>query len=207
MSVGFESTVHGLTSRAETYTEVESGEVGPVPSRWMPRQCRAFLFSTHPRRKRNEMKQLITAVLIWLAMVVPSAAQTPEWRPSVLDVVSFSAHGADVSTSKEEWKKAVVHAAIAAGIVVHACDLSTTSWALGKAGDQYREANPALRWASDDPVKLAIAKMGLAVAVSYGVIQLHKEHPKWALAAAITQVVVVGYVAHRNAAQIRQDSK
>jgi hypothetical protein len=88
---------------------------------------------------------------------------------------------------------------ISAAIIAHSADLSTTAFAFGKSGDRYREANPILRPFAGDPVTLAVAKMGTAVALNYGLFRLYQHKPKTAIAAGVMQVVAIGYVAHRNA--------
>ena len=88
---------------------------------------------------------------------------------------------------------------ISAGVIAHAADLSTTSWSLGRSGDQFREANPLLRPFASDPVALAVAKMSFAVGANYAIFRLYQHKPRLALAMGVVQVVAVGYVAHRNA--------
>lgn len=114
-------------------------------------------------------------------------------------VVALALFSTPAAAQSREWNEKLVHAAIAAGIAAHAADLSTTSWALGRVGDRYKESNRALQWAADDPVQLAMAKVALAAGTTYSLVRLHRDHPKLALGAAIVQTVVVSYVAHRNA--------
>ena len=45
----------------------------------------------------------------------------------------------------------------ASAVVAHGADLSTTAWCLGKA--TCVEANPALGWASDKPIPLAVSPL------------------------------------------------
>lgn len=95
------------------------------------------------------------------------------------------------------------HAVIASSMIAHGADLSTTSWALGKNGDRFKEANPLLRPFSDDPVKLAIAKMGTATLANYILLKMHVKHPKVVIAVGIAQTIAIGFVAHRNAQLVR----
>ena len=97
----------------------------------------------------------------------------------------------------------ILHSVIASSMIAHGADLSTTSWALGKSGSQFKEANPLLRPFADDPVKLAIAKMGSATAANYILLKLHKNHPKLVLTIGIAQTIAIGFVAHRNAQLVR----
>lgn len=95
----------------------------------------------------------------------------------------------------------LLHGAIGAAMVAHAADISTTMFAKGKYGDRFREANPVLRPFAGDPVTFAVAKMGLAVGANYVLLKIHKTRPKTALAIAVAQVGLMGYVAHHNAQQ------
>jgi hypothetical protein len=127
------------------------------------------------------MKATVIVLLLAIALVaiaMPAAAQS------------------NASETDSKW----LHAAIAASIVAHGADLSTTSWALGKAGDRYHEANPVMKPFAGDPTTLAVAKMGSALAVNYALLKLHKRRPKTILAIAVTQSIAIAYVAHRNAA-------
>lgn len=121
------------------------------------------------------MKSLILACSFLLLSTVSARAQEPEPHPRLM------------------------HAAIAGAILAHGADLSTTSWAMGRAGHQFREANPIMRPFAGDPVLLAGAKMGLAVGLNAYLLHIHKKHPRVATALAVGQMIGFGYVAHRNA--------
>ncbi len=91
----------------------------------------------------------------------------------------------------------IAHVAIAGHVVANFADVSSTEWALGKGA--FREANPLLKWASKDPIPMAIAKGSYAAGTAYLLLRLHKSHPKLAILAAVTSAGLTGYVAHRNA--------
>lgn len=84
-------------------------------------------------------------------------------------------------------------------ITAHGADLATTSWAIGNDPIKFKESNPLLRWASNKPIKLALAKSGFAIAVNYPLARiLKKNHPKWFITINIVQTIFIGYVAYRN---------
>lgn len=94
----------------------------------------------------------------------------------------------------EKW----MHAALAGTIIVHSTDLSSTSWAAGKYGDRFKEANFFMRPFASDPIKLAVAKMSVAGAMNYTLFRLHKTRPKLVLSLALAQIPVFGYISYRN---------
>jgi hypothetical protein len=104
-----------------------------------------------------------------------------------------------------EPPQAPIHLLVGAGLVLHAADLSVTSWMLGKEDGRFYEANPLMRPFADDPIKLAVAKMTIAVAVNYGILRLYQRNPKTAIVVGILQTIGIGYVAHRNAQLLRAD--
>lgn len=96
----------------------------------------------------------------------------------------------------------IAHFAIAGHVIAQFADVSATEYALGKGG--FREANPLLKWASKDPIPMAITKGLYATGTSFILEKLHKKHPKVAIGAAILSTVATGYVAHRNAQLVRR---
>ena len=84
----------------------------------------------------------------------------------------------------------LIHIALAGVIIAHSADLSTTSWAIGRNPDKFREANPLMRPFADDPIKLAVVKMGTAGSINYMLFRLHKNHPKLTLILAVIQIPV-----------------
>lgn len=120
----------------------------------------------------------------------------------LLLLLPFCAVPAAAQSDQPERHAGWVHAAIAASIVASSADLSTTSWAMGRGGGQFREANPLMRPFAGDPVALAVVKMGVATGVSYTLLRLHKRKPKTVLVLALAQTAVSGYIAHRNARQL-----
>jgi hypothetical protein len=86
---------------------------------------------------------------------------------------------------------------IAAHGIAQAADLSTTEFLLGRGG--FKEANPILKWASHDPIPMALVKGGVAVATSYVFIKYHKKHPQLVASISFASAGLTFYVAHRNA--------
>ena len=84
---------------------------------------------------------------------------------------------------------------LAAAVIAHGMDLSSTAWCRG--ADSCHEANPALRWAEDDALKLGAAKMALASASMLAIDWLRRKgHGRLAfwghlVAAGITAAVAV----------------
>jgi len=97
-----------------------------------------------------------------------------------------------------------LHLAITSSVIAQGADLSTTSWAAGKLGDKFEEANPILRLFANDPLKLAVVKISVATALTWYLLREHKNHPKAVFIIALAQTVVIGYVAYRNAQLVRQ---
>ena len=98
----------------------------------------------------------------------------------------------------QEWHPGWLHAAIGASMVAHATDLSTTAYFAGKLGPRFREANPLLRPVAGNPVRLAIVKTSIAVAINYGLLRLHRTRPRLALALTLAETAAIGAVAYQN---------
>lgn len=91
-------------------------------------------------------------------------------------------------------------------ITAHAADLATTSWAIGHDPIKFKESNPLLKWASDKPIKLALAKSILAIGVNYPLARiLKKNHQKWFIAINIAQTIAIGYIAYKNQSLVKND--
>ena len=107
----------------------------------------------------------------------------------------------------EEKHKTLTHAVIASNIVAHFVDATTTQWAMGynegKGQRLFKEANPIMRWAASSPTKMAIVKGIGASTQTYIWVKYHKKHPKKVLVTAILSTALTGWVAHKNAEQIR----
>lgn len=109
-----------------------------------------------------------------------------------------SAAAQEASTvSPPERHAGWIHAAVAAHVVAHFADISTTQFALGTG--RYREANPVLRTVAGGPIRMAIVKGGIAVGTSYLLLRTHKRHPKLTVVLAAVSAVGTSYVAARNA--------
>jgi hypothetical protein len=92
-------------------------------------------------------------------------------------------------------------AGLVANLAAQAADGVTTWQALQRPGTY--EANPAMRWVAQSPVRLTAAKVVSATAQTYLLRRLHRTHPKWATGLAWGLAGVVGTVAWRNHAQGR----
>lgn len=79
--------------------------------------------------------------------------------------------------------------------VAQAADAITTRQAIARGGV---EANPAMRWATDSTVKLALVKAAMTAGVSAALWWLHTKHPKVALVLGGFLTVGVSYVAFQN---------
>jgi hypothetical protein len=87
-------------------------------------------------------------------------------------------------------------------IAAHGADLGTTIAALSQDG--FREANPALRWASDRPAMLGATKMTLAAGSLWLAHELHRRgHRRWAIVSNLATAALIGTVAARNAQKVR----
>lgn len=95
------------------------------------------------------------------------------------------------------------HAAIASSMIAHGADLSTSSWAFGKNPDKFKESNILLKPFSDDPIKLAVVKMGSATVINWILLKHHQKHPKLVTVIGIAQTIGIGFVAYRNSQIIK----
>lgn len=86
---------------------------------------------------------------------------------------------------------------VAANGVSSMVDYGVTMYGVGTG--QFREANPALRWAEHRPVAMGVTKGAVLVGTTYAILTLRKSHPKWALVTAIGVTTLNVYVATRNA--------
>ena len=93
-----------------------------------------------------------------------------------------------------------VSVGLAAYVSLSAVDLAQTQRALGTG--RYREANPAMAWATK-PEAMAVVKVAGTAAVVTAALKLRKSHPKAALALAVGACVVQGAVVAHNARTIR----
>lgn len=132
-----------------------------------------------------------------------SVAQSrKEWRAALglpllaMLLMLWATPAAAQTAEHHEWW---LHGAIFAQGVLATADLSTSSWAKGHDGDRYTEANPLLRWAADDPVALAVAKMSVDGAITWWLVKHHAKRPKVVLTIAVIKGIASAYIAHRNA--------
>lgn len=109
---------------------------------------------------------------------------------------------APVVEAEQEHRAGWLHLAIAAHVVAQMVDVSTTEYGIGTG--RFREANPAMRWAARSPVTMGIAKGSLAVASSWALLRLHKQHPKAALIGALVSSTISVAVSARNIRTISQ---
>jgi hypothetical protein len=87
-------------------------------------------------------------------------------------------------------------------LAAHGADLGSTIAALSRDG--FREANPALRWASDRPAMLGATKMTLAAGSLWLAHELHRRgHRRWAIVSNLATAALIGTVAARNAQKVR----
>jgi hypothetical protein len=87
-------------------------------------------------------------------------------------------------------------------LMAHGADLATTADGLSRDG--FREANPALRWASDRPAVLGATKMALAAGSLWLAHELHRRgHRRWAIVSNLATAALIGTVAARNAQKVR----
>ena len=130
------------------------------------------------------MKKVLLCVLLLLSPV-PTFAQEPV-----------------------EKHKTLTHALIAANATAHFADLAMTQWAMGynegRGKEVFREANPLLGWAVKSPTKMALVKGAGASLQTYIWLKWHKKKPKTVIISALASTLFTGYVAHRNADQIRK---
>jgi hypothetical protein len=91
----------------------------------------------------------------------------------------------------------LTHTLIGATMVAHFADISTTMYCVGR-GDCH-EANPALRWAQDRPIAMAVVKGSIATASAGRLLKYHKEHPKAARWTAVAITVAISWLSYRNA--------
>lgn len=92
-------------------------------------------------------------------------------------------------------------AALSAHVLAQSADATTTAWGRG-AG--MKEANPAMRWAANDPLTLALVKGGFAVLSTLALLKIAKRHPKAAQIAAWAMAAITGTAAVVNAQRIRR---
>lgn len=86
-------------------------------------------------------------------------------------------------------------------LIAHGMDLATTADAMSRPG--YREANPALRWASDTPLALGATKMALAAGSLLIAHELHRSgHRRWAIAVNFITTGLITAVAVQNARKV-----
>lgn len=90
----------------------------------------------------------------------------------------------------------VQHVVISGYAATCGVDLSITMYGIG-AG-HFREANPALRWAQDKPVRMSVVKMSSCVAVSALLVRSHRTQPKAALITGLALIALNTWVVHRN---------
>jgi hypothetical protein len=95
----------------------------------------------------------------------------------------------------------LAHLTIAAHVVSEFADVATTEYALGTG--KFHESNPILKWATQDPIPMAIIKGSFTAGTSLLLLKLHHSHPKLAILASSTSALLTGWVAHRNAQGIR----
>ena len=93
----------------------------------------------------------------------------------------------------------------ASAVVAHGADLSTTAWCLGKA--TCVEANPALGWASDKPIPLAVVKMGTAAGLLLITHRIGRSRPKLAMWLNVAQTVAFSALAVRNSRFSNEDQR
>lgn len=72
----------------------------------------------------------------------------------------------------------LLHAALGAYMTLNGVDLSETMFLLG--ANQGREANRIFSPLSTNPVLFGAAKIGLDSAAVYGILRIHKDHPRLA---------------------------
>jgi hypothetical protein len=88
-----------------------------------------------------------------------------------------------------------------AALAAHGADLGTTAALLRHDG--FREANPALRWASDRPAMLGATKMALAAGSLWLSHELYRrKHRRWAIASNLITTALITTVAVRNARKL-----
>lgn len=120
------------------------------------------------------------------------------WIILILGALAAVARPAHAQEHREGPKATVLtHALIGATLVGHFTDISTTMYGIG--GHRLREANPALRWAQDRPVAMAVVKGGLATLSADLLLRRHVRHPKSTKVAAALVASAMFYVSYRNA--------
>jgi hypothetical protein len=91
------------------------------------------------------------------------------------------------------------------GISVHVgmqmLDYGTTMFAMGTG--RFIEANPAMKWAAKDPLKMGVAKAVVAVGSSLLLAKGAQNHPKVTCAASLGMSAIAGYAVHSNVNQIK----
>ena len=122
------------------------------------------------------MKQLVTALVVisFLGWSAPAAAQAPT----------------------PEREALLTHILVGSMMVGHFTDISTTMYGIG--GHRLKEANPALRWAQDKPIAMAISKGSIA-AVSAGLLlKYHHKSARWSQIIAGGLSAGLFYISYRN---------
>ena len=98
-----------------------------------------------------------------------------------------------------------VDASIFASATFAMTDLSSTSYAAGKWGEHFKEANWVLRPFARDPVALGVAKAAIDGSVTFWMVKVHKKskkHRAVVVAVALGKTALSAYVTHRNAKQL-----
>lgn len=90
----------------------------------------------------------------------------------------------------------IVHTAIGTYMTLNGVDLSETMYLLGSKNGV--EANPVFAPWSNKPALFGAAKMSIDTLASYGIIAIHKDHPKLALILSIIGISAEGWVSVHN---------
>lgn len=138
------------------------------------------------------MRTALIAVVVFLSPHMVQAQRGHEPARSGQDTQSACVPPRDVA----------YRASQIAALMAHGMDLATTADALSRPG--FHEANPALAWASDQPLALGATKMALAAGSLLIAHELHRSgHRHWAIVANIATTALITTVAIRNARQTR----
>lgn len=107
--------------------------------------------------------------------------------------------------AQQEPRAGWLHTVLAAHVVAQMVDVATTEYAIGTG--RFHEANPVMRWAAGTPLRMGLAKGGLAAASSWGLLTLHRQHPKLALVGTIASTAISVAVSTRNVRTLRRGLK
>lgn len=106
------------------------------------------------------------------------------------------------SEARAQSDGALLHGSLVGYIGLNGADLATTEYCLGRG--RCREVNPIFAPLSDNPAAFGALKMASAALTSWGLIHIHKTHPRLAFWLSITGSVWYTAVVIHNTRELRK---